>query len=232
MGKYLGPKCRVSRRLGSLLALTAKTSKKRLLSPGQHGKKLNIMNRIEHLTAKQDRGYCLLEKQKIRYTYGIRQKQFLRYYKLAKHYKCMTLFTFFKYLESRLDSILYRIGFSSSIYSSKQYINHKHINVNTCTVNIPSFLCKINDTLSLKKNTRITNIVKTIYDKFFNERIEFSERIQKFEIEDSEINDLPEISSSNFSPNYLTVYSNILKIYIFDNINFWPFQFFTELIYL
>lgn len=232
MGKYLGPKCKLIRRLGSLPGVTNKQCKKRLLSPGQHGKKIKIVNKTDYITAKQERTYCLLEKQKIRYTYGIRQKQFIRYYKLAKYNKGMTLFTFFKYLESRLDSILNRMGFTITIYSSKQYINHKHINVNMLNVTIPSFLCKKNDTISLKKNSKIIKVVEGIFNTFFNQRIEFKQRFKNFQIENSEIEDSPEINISNFVPNYLKIYNNLLTIYIFDNINCWPFQLFTELIHI
>ena len=232
MGKYIGPKCKIIRRLGEVLALTMKKCKKRLLSPGQHGKKMKIIDRTEYLTAKQDRAFCLLEKQKVRYTYGIREKQFIRYYKLAKHYGDMALFTFFKCLESRLDSILYRMGFSISIFSSKQYINHKHINVNTLNITIPSFLCQRNDTIALKKNSKITKLVEKIYSKFFNERKEFKKRIKNFKIKKSEIEKITEINASHFVPSYLKFYTTILKIHIFDNINLWPFQLFTELIYI
>lgn len=169
MGRYTGPKLKIIRRLGVLPGLTRKEIKNRILSPGQHGKRKLSLVKQKRFSLSDDYKYRLIEKQKVRYNYGIRHKQLTRYYKLSKTYKGITGYILLNFLESRLDCLLYRIGFAKTIPSARQYINHCHVLVNKKKVNIPSFFCQKNDTISLKKNSKIRKLVRQTY-KFFSEK--------------------------------------------------------------
>nr|QOU10639.1 ribosomal protein S4 [Poteriospumella lacustris] len=163
MVRYLGPKLKIIRRLGILPGLTQKKSTLRKKTPGQHGKKLSLQNTRTSLS--NDYNEKLLEKQKLRYHYGLTERQLLGYYQMAKKKKSATGSLLLSFLESRLDCILFRLGFAPTINAARQLITHRHILVNNFLVNIPSFLCKQSDIISVKKSLRSQNIVKTFFEK-------------------------------------------------------------------
>jgi len=150
MAKYLGPKLKLSRREGTDLFLKSGVSpieKKCKINnaPGQHGARKYRLS---------DYGFQLREKQKVRRIYGILERQFINYYKKSICIKGNTGENLIKLLESRLDNVVYRMGFSTTRAESRQLINHKSIKVNNKIVNIPSYIVKINDIISICKKSK------------------------------------------------------------------------------
>src|SRR3990167_4184871 len=136
MARYLGPKCKLSRREGTDLLLKSgvrdhKTKCKSEKQPGQHGDKRPRLS---------DYGLQLREKQKIRRLYGVLEKQFRNYYALAARQKGATGENLLTLLERRLDNVVYRMGFASTRAEARQLVTHKAILINDKLVNIPSYL--------------------------------------------------------------------------------------------
>jgi small subunit ribosomal protein S4 len=105
-------------------------------------------------------GLQLLEKQKIKAYYGIMERQFARYFDIAKKSSEMTGAALLKTLECRLDNLVYRIGFSRSIRQARQLVNHGHILVNGVKVDIPSYNVKVNDVIALKEKSRTNQVLQ------------------------------------------------------------------------
>ena len=103
-------------------------------------------------------GLQLLEKQKIKAYYGIMERQFARYFDIAKKSSDMTGVALLKTLECRLDNLVYRIGFARSIRQARQIVNHGHILVNGAKIDIPSYGVKVNDVISLKEKSRTNQV--------------------------------------------------------------------------
>nr|YP_010443862.1 ribosomal protein S4 [Vacuolaria virescens]UTE94749.1 ribosomal protein S4 [Vacuolaria virescens] len=143
MSRYRGPRLKILRRLGNLDGLKKDKNSIRKNSPGQHGKDMT----------KQKIGpynLRLLEKQKLRFNYGLSETQLLNFVKKARRLKGSTGLKLLQMLEMRLDTIAFRLGWGSSIAAARQLINHGHILVNEKNVNISSFICKPGDKLTLK----------------------------------------------------------------------------------
>ncbi len=156
MARYIGPKCKLSRREGTDLFLKSARrsldSKCKLDSkPGQHGRTSGART--------SDFGNQLREKQKVKRMYGILERQFRRYFAEAERRKGNTGETLLFLLESRLDNVAYRMGFGSTRAEARQLVSHKALSVNGQTVNIPSFQVKTGDVIAVreksKKQTRI-----------------------------------------------------------------------------
>ncbi len=148
MGRYVGPVCKLCRREGEKLFLKGSkctTSKcpfdKRGYVPGQHGQ-----NRRSRLS---DYGVQLREKQKIKRIYGLFEKQFRNYYKKADRMTGITGSNLILLLESRLDNIVYRLGFAPSRKAARQFISHRHFRVNGRIVNIPSYITSEGDLIEV-----------------------------------------------------------------------------------
>lgn len=159
MARYIGPKCKLSRREGTDLqlksgvrALDAKCKPE--TAPGQHGARRGRLS---------DYGIQLREKQKVRRIYGVLEKQFRNYYKEAARMKGATGENLLMLLEGRLDNIVYRMGFGSTRAEARQLVSHKGILVNGVVVNIPSYQVKPGDTVAVrekaKKQLRIQSAV-------------------------------------------------------------------------
>ena len=150
MARYLGPKCKLSRREGTDLLLKSgvrdhKSKCKSEKQPGQHGDKRPRLS---------DYGVQLREKQKIRRFYGVLEKQFSNYYKLAAKQKGSTGENLMSLLERRLDNVVYRMGFASTRAEARQLVAHKSILVNDSLVNIASFLVKSGDVISVRQKAK------------------------------------------------------------------------------
>ena len=150
MARYLGPTCKLSRREGTDLFLKSGVrpleSKCRAESaPGQHGQRRGRMS---------DYGVQLREKQKVRRIYGILEKQFRNYYKSAARTKGNTGENLLTLLESRLDNVVYRMGFGSTRAESRQLVAHNSILVNGAKVNIASFSVSAGDVISLREKAK------------------------------------------------------------------------------
>jgi len=131
MAKYLGPRLRVVRRLGELPAFTKKTSK-RTTRPGQHGASRKKTTQF---------GYRLIEKQKLRFYYGVSEKQLILYVKRARRAEGSTGRILIQQLEIRLDNIIYRLGLAPTLPFARQLVNHGHFWVDNKRVTIPRFSC-------------------------------------------------------------------------------------------
>lgn len=150
MARYLGPKCKLSRREGVDLFLKSRTrsldSKCKLEKlPGQHGDKRPRMS---------DYALQLREKQKIRRLYGVLEKQFHNYYVKASSFKGSTGENLLTLLECRLDNIVYRMGFGVTRAETRQLVSHKAILVNDSSVNIASYQVKAGDVISIREKSR------------------------------------------------------------------------------
>jgi len=149
MARYLGPKCKLSRREGTDLLLKSgvrdhKSKCKSEKSPGQHDKKARLSGY----------GIQLREKQKIRRFYGVLEKQFSLYYKNAAKQKGATGENLMMLLERRLDNLVYRMGFASTRAEARQLVTHKAILVNDKLVNIPSYLVSVGDVITVRQKAK------------------------------------------------------------------------------
>ncbi|RTL10560.1 MAG: 30S ribosomal protein S4 [Neisseriaceae bacterium] len=159
MARYTGPRCKLMRREGLDLSLvssrkSADAKCKLASAPGQHGAKPGKLS---------DFGVQLREKQKIRRIYGVLERQFRKYFAEADRRKGSTGENLLKLLESRLDNVVYRMGFGSTRAEARQLVSHKAIIVNGKPVNIPSFQVKAGDVVAIsekaKKQVRIQEAV-------------------------------------------------------------------------
>ena len=160
MARYIGPTCKLARREGTDLFLKsgvrALDSKCRVDTiPGQHGARRGRLS---------DFGVQLREKQKVRRTYGVLEKQFRNYYKAAARLKGATGFNLLVLLETRLDNVVYRLGFASTRAEARQLVSHKSITVNGNVVNIASSKVKEGDVVAVREKSknqlRIKNAVE------------------------------------------------------------------------
>lgn len=147
MARYRGSRVKVIRRLGLLPGFTSKSSNR----PQNNNKQLSQY------------GFHLQEKQKLRYNYGISEHELIKYVKSARRKKGNTGDKLLQLLEMRLDTLLYRTGFVSTVASARQLISHGHIRVNGKKVNIPGFNCSISDKILINKN-----ILKSLSDNSFS----------------------------------------------------------------
>lgn len=150
MARYLGPRCKLSRREKMDLSLTSgvrplDTKCKLDTAPGQHGARRG--RETEH-------GVQLREKQKVRRIYGILERQFKNYFKKATRLKGSTGENLLKLLERRLDNVVYRMGFGSTRAEARQLVNHRGILVNGKVVNIPSYLVAPGDIVSVREGAK------------------------------------------------------------------------------
>ncbi len=153
MSRYRGPKLKISRRLGLLPGLTTKKSNK-MNRPGKDG---NVSGDSKKLT---EYGVRLEEKQKLKFNYGLTEKQLFRYVKEARRRQGVTGLILLQLLEMRLDTLCFTLGFAKTMAQARQLVNHGHITVNKKTVSIPSFQCKLNDLISIKEKSTSKNLVE------------------------------------------------------------------------
>lgn len=146
MSRYTGPAYKKSRRIGISALETGKELIKKPYGPGQHGngRKGKLSNY----------GVQLVEKQKLRFTYGISEKQLRKIFEKAGKLKGIHGENMFKLLESRLDNIVYRMGIASTRRAARQFVNHGHVAVNGVKVDIPSFQVKPGDVVSVRENSK------------------------------------------------------------------------------
>jgi small subunit ribosomal protein S4 len=152
MAKYIGPKCKLMRREGADLSL--KSSRRAVDTkckidnpPGMHGAGTRKPRQSDY-------GLQLREKQKLRRIYGVLERQFRNYYKHASKLKGSTGENLLQLLETRLDNVVYRIGFGSTRAEARQLVNHKSIMVNGAIVNIPSYVVAADDVITVREKSR------------------------------------------------------------------------------
>lgn len=150
MSRYRGPRLRVVRRLGELPGLTRK-SPKRQYPPGQHGQ--GRRKRSEYAVR-------LEEKQKLRFNYGITERQLLRYVRRARRSPGSTGQILLQFLEMRLDNTIFRMGMAPTIPSARQLVNHGHLTVNGRRVDIASYECRPGDVIAVRNREASRKLVE------------------------------------------------------------------------
>ncbi|GAB4225651.1 MAG: 30S ribosomal protein S4 [Stanieria sp.] len=151
MSRYRGPRLRVVRRLGGLPGLSRKSPRKSY-PPGQHGQARK--KRSEYAVR-------LEEKQKLRYNYGVTEKQLIRYVRKARRATGSTGTALLEMLEMRLDNTIFRLGMAGTIPGARQLVNHGHITVNGRVVNIASYQCRPGDVIAVRDRDRSRRLVET-----------------------------------------------------------------------
>lgn len=164
MARYTGPKQKLQRQIGEDLGLktnAVKVARRLTVGPGQHGHK-------GHRKV-SDYGMQLKEKQKLRITYGVLEKQLVKYYEVATKTPASTGTALLKILERRLDNVVYRLGFAPTRASARQLVAHNHVLLNGKKATVPSIIVKIGDTVQLKeKATKIPVVATLLEDKTKN----------------------------------------------------------------
>ncbi len=146
MARYTGPKVKLSRRVGVPIADTPKhTSKRQLVFPGMHGYRGRRL---------RDYGIRLNEKQKLKYHYGVLEKQFRRYVAEAGRMKGNTGEMLLQIMERRLDNVVRRVGLARTVWASRQLVAHGHVKVNGRKVDRPSFTVRVGDVVSVKEKVQ------------------------------------------------------------------------------
>ncbi len=156
MARYIGPKARVSRRLGTNIWGTRGENiamDRRPYPPGEHGRTRRRGNASEYLLQLQ-------EKQKARFTYGLSERQFRNLYEEASRKSGVTGEIMLRFLELRLDNIVYRAGWAATRPQARQFVSHGHVNVNGRRVTIPSYRVRKGDVIELRPKTREFIVVR------------------------------------------------------------------------
>ena len=164
MSRYTGPSYKKARRTGFSLLENGKELARKPYGPGAHGQ--------DRKRRPSTYSTQLKEKQKVRFMYGLNEKQFVKTYKEAGKLQGIHGENLLKLLESRLDNLVYRLGFATTRRASRQLVNHGHITVNGKKVDIPSYRCKPGDIISLKEQSKDHKAVKEALSKVLK-RVEF-----------------------------------------------------------
>lgn len=156
MARYRGPRVRIIRRLGELPGLTQKTTNRETL-PGQHAKLVRQVKLSQY-------GLQLQEKQKLRYHFGLSERQLMNYVKKAKLMKGPTGELLLGLLEMRLDNVLFRLGLVPTITAARQFIGHGHVLVNQKKVDIASYQCQAKDVISIKEKKQSRQVITSFIE--------------------------------------------------------------------
>lgn len=147
MARYTGPRVRISRRFGIPIFGPTKYLERRNYGPGVHGPKSGRRKVTEY-------GLGLIEKQKLRYFYGLMEKQFRGVYEKALRRRGVTGEQMLQILETRLDNVVYQLGFANTRAAARQLVSHGHVKVNGRKASIPSYSLKVNDAVEVKSDPR------------------------------------------------------------------------------
>ena len=152
MARYTGPREKISRRFGVALFGPSKSLETRNFPPGQHGARNTRRKTSEY-------GMALAEKQKLRYQYGLLERQFRRFFEEAQRRKGVTGENLLQMLELRLDNVCYRMGYANTRFAARQLVAHRHITVNGKPVNISSYQCQPGDVVAVKNSPKSQQLV-------------------------------------------------------------------------
>ncbi len=147
MARYTGPRSRIARKFGDPIFGPDKHLERKNFPPGQHG-----MNKKRKKTSEY--GIQLREKQKVKYTYGLLERQFRNTFEKASRAKGVTGEVLLQFLEARLDNVVYRLGIAPSRAGARQLVSHRHITVNGEVTNIPSFQLKPGDIIGVREKSK------------------------------------------------------------------------------
>src|SRR5690606_669651 len=156
MARYTGPKQKKARRFKEPIFGSSKALERKPYGPGQHGR--------SRFSKKSDYSVQLEQKQKAKYTYGLLEKQFRRIYEKATSKAGVTGENLMKYLESRLDNTVFRMGFASTRRQARQLVNHRHVAVNGELVNIPSYELRPGDIITVRPKSRKLELINESLD--------------------------------------------------------------------
>ena len=164
MARYTGPSYKQARRVGFSISETGKELARRPYGPGQHG--------ADRKGKSSDYGTQLKEKQKLRFMYGVNERQFHKTFLEAEKMQGIHGTNFLRLLESRLDNLVYRIGFATTRRAARQLVNHGHVTVNGKKVDIPSYRVKPGDVIAMKEDDKNLKVVAESLAKV-TKRVEF-----------------------------------------------------------
>ncbi len=153
MARYIGPKSKIARKFKEPIFGPDKALEKKNYPPGQHGLNKRRAKQSEYAVQLQ-------EKQKAKYTYGMLERQFRRFFQIASRKKGATGHNLLKLCESRLDNVVYRMSIANSRAAARQFVIHKHILVNQEVVNVPSYLLKPGDVVSVREKSKHMEAIK------------------------------------------------------------------------
>nr|ANQ46397.1 ribosomal protein S4 [Tetrabaena socialis] len=189
MSRYLGPRLRIVRRIGKLRGFTRKKpfrrvfrgfggSKGKVIPPGQHGL-TKLLKTRPYDTAGADYLIRLKVKQRLRFNYGITERQLVNYVRKAKKIKESTGQVLLQFLEMRLDNIVFRLNMAPTIPAARQLICHGHIRVNNKKVNIASYMCKPKDVISVCMKQRSLKLVNKNLQEYYRRMRFYKKRLEK-----------------------------------------------------
>jgi small subunit ribosomal protein S4 len=152
MARYIGPKTKIARKFREPIFGPDKSYEKRSYPPGQHGQSKKRAKQSEY-------SIQLREKQKVKYTYGILERQFAKIFDRASRKEGITGENLLQIIESRLDNVVYRLGIAPSRSGARQLVSHRHITVNDKVVNISSYLLKPGDVIGVREKSKSLEVV-------------------------------------------------------------------------
>jgi len=170
MARYIGPKTKIARKFGEPIFGPDKILSRKNYPPGQHGQ-----NRRKKTS---EYGIQLREKQKAKYTYGVLEKQFRNLYEKAQRSKGVTGVVLLQLLESRLDNIVFRLGFAPTRAGARQLVSHRHITVDGKVVNIPSYQVRAGQVIAVREKDKSMEVIAEALNGFNHTKypwIEFNE---------------------------------------------------------
>ncbi len=171
MARYRGPKQKIARRFKEPIFGPSTALERKPYGPGQHGR--------SRFTRKSEYAVQLDEKQKAKYTYGLLEKQFRNVYEKATRQEGVTGEVLLQLLESRLDNVVFRLGFARTRRQARQLTSHKHIVVNGQVVNIPSYQVKPGDVISLRPKSKNLQLVTEALESYSNSKYKWLETDKK-----------------------------------------------------
>jgi small subunit ribosomal protein S4 len=171
MARYRGPKQKVARRFKEPIFGPSSALERKPYGPGQHGR--------SRFTRKSEYAIQLDEKQKAKYTYGLLEKQFRNLYEKATRSDGVTGEVLLQLLESRLDNVVYRLGFARTRRQARQLVSHKHIVVNGQVVNIPSYQVKPGDVITIRPKSRDLDLISETLESYSTSKYKWLETDKK-----------------------------------------------------
>nr|ALO21066.1 ribosomal protein S4 [Lobochlamys segnis] len=189
MSRYLGPRLRIIRRIGKLRGLTRKKPFRRVfrgkgpfrgkvIPPGQHGL-VKLFKTRPYDSSESDYLIRLKVKQRLRFNYGLTERQLVNYVRKAKKLKQSTGQVLLQFLEMRLDNIVFRLNMGPTIVAARQLITHGHIRVNNKKVNIPSFICQPKDIISVSMKQKSLKLITRNLQDYYKRMRFYKKRLEK-----------------------------------------------------
>lgn len=189
MARYTGPRLRIVRRIGKLRGFTRKKPfrrvfrgrgpfKGKVIPPGQHGL-VKLFKTRPYDSAESDFLIRLKVKQRLRFNYGLSERQLVNYVRKAKKFKEATGEVLLQLLEMRLDNIVFRLNMAPTIVAARQLIGHGHIRVNNKKVNIPSYMCKPKDVISVAMKQKSLKLVNKNLQDYYKRMRFYKKRLSK-----------------------------------------------------